>query len=59
MDDTYASMHARGGRTLIQVIRESLQRQLDSTKARIEQNIPFFPSPLGVPWNHHYSYIED
>ncbi|OQE27483.1 hypothetical protein PENSTE_c004G01621 [Penicillium steckii] len=58
MDDAYTSMQARGGRALVQVIRDSLQRQLDSVRARIEKDLPFFPSPLGNAVRTELHYAE-
>ncbi|RAO65224.1 uncharacterized protein BHQ10_001236 [Talaromyces amestolkiae] len=47
MDEVYASVQASGGRTAVQVIRNSLQRQFDSMRALVEVDLSSCPSSTG------------
>ena len=51
IDDTYASMKARGGGDLIQVTRGSLERHFDSVRALVERDLSRCPSSTGVSCN--------
>ncbi|CAI7661713.1 unnamed protein product [Penicillium manginii] len=43
MDEVHTSMQKSGGKALVQVTRNSLQRQFDSMRIRVENDFPDFP----------------
>jgi hypothetical protein len=50
MDEVHTSMQKSGGKALVQVTRNSLQRQFDSMRIRVENDFPDFPLSTGMNW---------
>ncbi|EED20847.1 conserved hypothetical protein [Talaromyces stipitatus ATCC 10500] len=58
MDQVYASIHASGGRALVQVTRGSLQRQFDSMRVYVEKDLSNCPPSTDNAMRIEMKYAE-